>query len=90
MSAQTSNKAAPIQAAYAARYEAERRYEAAVQAAFPIGSLVHSGKSGRGIVVCKVLKHGFGDRLYVESQTGKKYWITAYHVEEAGLNDEFK
>lgn len=70
----------------AERNAAERNYERSVKKAFPVGSNIHSGKSGRGIVACTVLEHGYGDRLKIRSQTGREYWITAYHVVEAGLN----
>lgn len=68
--------------------QAEGAFEAVVRDCFPVGAHIHSGKSGRGIVACEVLRHGHGDRLFVRSQTGREYWITAYHVVEAGLNDD--
>lgn len=65
--------------------EAKRSYNDAVRAAFPVGSHIHSGKSGRGVVACEVIAHGYDDQLKVLSQTGREYWITAYWVEEAGF-----
>lgn len=82
----TANYIADLRFFAAERDTAARNYERSVQKAFPVGSTVHSGKSGRGIVACTVLAHGFGDRIKVRSQTGRVYWITAYHVVEAGLN----
>ena len=70
----------------AERRQAESRYEVAVKKAFPVGSNIHSGKHGRGIVAAEVIAHGYGDRLKIRSQTGAEYWVTAYHVVEAGLN----
>ena len=72
------------------RDTAERNYERSVKKAFPVGSNIHSGKSGRGIVACTVIDHGHGDRLKIRSQTGREYWITAYHVVEAGLDPNLK
>jgi hypothetical protein len=83
-----SDEIAALRDAQSTLDEARRCYADAVREAFPVGSNIHSGKSGRGIVACTVLRHGGDDRLFIRSQTGREYWITAYHVVEAGINPD--
>jgi hypothetical protein len=74
---------AAIRAAKEALIEATGRYYIAIAEAFPVGSFVTNLKNGR--VRCEVLGHS-GERLLIHSnQSGKRYWIDVFHVEEAQL-----
>jgi hypothetical protein len=72
-----------LRCAQKAMIEAQGRYYMAIEQTFPPGRFVTSLKNGR--VSCEVLGTS-GDRVLVRSAaSGKEYWVSVFHIEEAGF-----